>query len=162
MINILEMESPVRGTGVGPQLRQHHIIFWRFGELQHRRNAMFATKAVRPFQIRQSQFQCLRNFSSTAAARQLQLAYDHYPAPEGTTTKHDPIVFIHGLFGSKKNNRSMSKYIPPCKFHDRSDNPQGLRPRAQTRCLRHRASPLLCSTPPLIIQGHAQPRRLTP
>jgi hypothetical protein len=38
----------------------------------------------------------------------LKLAYDFYEA-EKPDTKKDPIVFIHGLFGSKKNNRSMSK-----------------------------------------------------
>jgi len=27
------------------------------------------------------------------------------------SAKGDPIVIIHGLFGSKKNNRSVSKYV---------------------------------------------------
>lgn len=71
---------------------------------------MLVTKAISPLRIGPVHFQCLRSFSSTSAVRKLQLAYDHYPAAEGATTKNAPIVFIHGLFGSKKNNRSMSKY----------------------------------------------------
>ncbi|GAB7343668.1 hypothetical protein MBLNU457_1657t2 [Dothideomycetes sp. NU457] len=70
---------------------------------------MLVTRTASPLRIGRVHFQCLRDFSSTAAARKLQLAYDHYTAAEGATTKNAPIVFIHGLFGSKKNNRSMSK-----------------------------------------------------
>ncbi|KAI5209004.1 alpha/beta-hydrolase [Aureobasidium subglaciale] len=49
-----------------------------------------------------------RKFSSSPINAKLKLAYDFYEA-EKPSTKKDPIVFIHGLFGSKKNNRSMSK-----------------------------------------------------
>jgi pimeloyl-ACP methyl ester carboxylesterase len=38
----------------------------------------------------------------------LKLAFDLYEAEKPESNK-DPIVFIHGLFGSRKNNRSMSK-----------------------------------------------------
>lgn len=37
----------------------------------------------------------------------LELAYDKHPAGESSTK--EPIVFLHGLFGSKTNNRSVSK-----------------------------------------------------
>lgn len=86
---------------------------------------MLATKTPSPLRIGRAQFQCLRSFSSTATARKLQLAYDHYPASESTATKNAPIVFIHGLFGSKKNNRSMSKYvfIPLPLLDDQSNAP---------------------------------------
>ena len=56
-----------------------------------------------------SQTRCLRNFSSSAAVRKLQLAYDLHEPPKDAVVEHGPIVFMHGLFGSKKNNRSMSK-----------------------------------------------------
>lgn len=49
-----------------------------------------------------------RCFSSSPINAKLKLAYDFYEA-EKPESKKDPIVFIHGLFGSKKNNRSMSK-----------------------------------------------------
>ncbi|KAI9716294.1 MAG: hypothetical protein M1828_000390 [Chrysothrix sp. TS-e1954] len=58
------------------------------------------------------QVTCKRSFSG-AALRSLQLAYDlHEPTKDRIPEKTKPaIVFIHGLFGSKKNNRSMSKIL---------------------------------------------------
>ncbi|GAB7347961.1 hypothetical protein MBLNU459_g5466t1 [Dothideomycetes sp. NU459] len=52
--------------------------------------------------------QWFRGFSSTPVGFRISLAYDHYE-PAKSDAKNAPIVFIHGLFGSKKNNRSMSK-----------------------------------------------------
>lgn len=53
----------------------------------------------------------VRSFSTTLSAR-LELAYDLHEPPK-ESEKHGPrgnaIIFAHGLFGSKKNNRSMSK-----------------------------------------------------
>lgn len=52
-----------------------------------------------------------RPFSSNAS-RQLQLAFDLHEPPKDhsfSSSPSSPIVFVHGLFGSKKNNRSMSK-----------------------------------------------------
>jgi hypothetical protein len=40
----------------------------------------------------------------------VDLAYDLHEPPEAGP-RNNPIVFIHGFFGSKKNNRSMSKYV---------------------------------------------------
>lgn len=59
-----------------------------------------------------------RPFSSTELPNGIKLAYDLYEPPEKKDSKSQdaPIVFIHGLFGSKKNNRSMSKYAP-CQTH---------------------------------------------
>jgi hypothetical protein len=38
------------------------------------------------------------------------LAYDlHEPPKPAADQKTSPILFMHGLFGSKKNNRSISK-----------------------------------------------------
>ncbi|KAG9682216.1 alpha/beta-hydrolase, partial [Aureobasidium melanogenum] len=66
--------------------------------------------ATRTFVRSRQAFQPLsiRAFSSTPINAKLKLAYDFYEA-EKPESKKDPIVFIHGLFGSKKNNRSMSK-----------------------------------------------------
>ncbi|KAI1391138.1 alpha/beta-hydrolase [Hypoxylon trugodes] len=54
-----------------------------------------------------------RSYSSTAAAHsRLQLAYDHHEPPKDGRHKQDaPIIFMHGLFGSKKNNRSVSRVL---------------------------------------------------
>lgn len=50
----------------------------------------------------------LRSFTTTTVHK-LQLAYDLHEPPNKQDSKNAAIVFIHGLFGSKKNNRSMSK-----------------------------------------------------
>lgn len=65
-----------------------------------------------------------RAFSTTELSNGVTLAYDlHEPSKDGKTQENEdapPILFIHGLFGSKKNNRSMSKYalissMPPLR-----------------------------------------------
>lgn len=39
------------------------------------------------------------------------LVYDLYEPPKTMTEAHTgSIIFMHGLFGSKRNNRSISKY----------------------------------------------------
>ena len=57
----------------------------------------------------------IRLFSRSSFYRRVSLAYDlHEPPMANTgaeTVKKGPIVFMHGLFGSKRNNRSMSKYV---------------------------------------------------
>ena len=51
--------------------------------------------------------------TSSRHCKQLELAYDLHEPPDtkksGTKSQNAPIIFMHGLFGSKKNNRSMSK-----------------------------------------------------
>ncbi|CAI6333317.1 unnamed protein product [Periconia digitata] len=49
---------------------------------------------------------CSRAFSSSANCKALDLAYTLHD--EQGKSKGDPIVILHGLFGSKKNNRSVS------------------------------------------------------
>jgi len=68
-----------------------------------------------------------RAFSTTELSNGIKLAYDLHEPPttsssssSSSSSKNNapPIIFIHGLFGSKKNNRSMSKYAPcttPCQ-----------------------------------------------
>ncbi|KAI1407418.1 alpha/beta-hydrolase [Hypoxylon sp. FL1857] len=53
-----------------------------------------------------------RPYSSSAAHSPLPLAYDHHEPPKDGRHRQDaPIIFMHGLFGSKKNNRSVSKVL---------------------------------------------------
>ncbi|KAI0868770.1 alpha beta hydrolase fold family [Hypoxylon argillaceum] len=48
---------------------------------------------------------------STGAGR-VQLVFDHHAPPNSDRHRQDaPIIFMHGLFGSKKNNRSVSKVL---------------------------------------------------
>lgn len=55
----------------------------------------------------------LRKFSTTRILRS-ELAYQVF-GPENEHAVRDPILFLHGLFGSKQNNRSISKYVYHCK-----------------------------------------------
>lgn len=58
-----------------------------------------------------------RLFSSARSLRAVELAYQLFepPAKDSSSSSHQrdgrPIVFMHGLFGSKQNNRSISKYV---------------------------------------------------
>ncbi|KAK3053791.1 hypothetical protein LTR09_005071 [Extremus antarcticus] len=49
----------------------------------------------------------LRLYSTTALSNGITLAYDLHPPPKPASANAPPILFLHGLFGSKKNNRSM-------------------------------------------------------
>lgn len=47
-----------------------------------------------------------------AARRELSLAYTLHEPPKNTSGHHErPIIIMHGLFGSKQNNRSISKAL---------------------------------------------------
>ena len=49
------------------------------------------------------------NFSSSIRDT-VSLAFDHHKPPQSDRHQQDaPIVFMHGLFGSKKNNRTVSR-----------------------------------------------------
>lgn len=50
-----------------------------------------------------------RAFHVSASWKVIDLAYTLHD--NKASAKGDPIVIIHGLFGSKKNNRSVSKYV---------------------------------------------------
>lgn len=57
---------------------------------------------------------CLSRYST----RSLSLAYNVHK-PHNPETGHAPLIILHGLFGSKQNNRSISKYgfsRPPFRF----------------------------------------------
>ncbi|KAI0810747.1 alpha beta hydrolase fold family [Xylaria sp. FL0064] len=52
-----------------------------------------------------------RAYSTTSSSR-VQLVFDHHAPPKSDRDRQDsPIIFMHGLFGSKKNNRSVSKVL---------------------------------------------------
>ena len=55
-------------------------------------------------------FPLSRSFHAASSLRALNLAFDYHE--NGGKATGAPIVFLHGLFGSKKNNRSMSKCVP--------------------------------------------------
>ncbi|KAI0490752.1 alpha beta hydrolase fold family [Xylaria cf. heliscus] len=50
--------------------------------------------------------------SSSTTGGRVPLVFDHHAAPNSDRHRQDaPIIFMHGLFGSKKNNRSVSKVL---------------------------------------------------
>lgn len=51
----------------------------------------------------------LRAFS-TARVLQSELSYQVF-GPENGQAVRNPILILHGLFGSKQNNRSIGKYV---------------------------------------------------
>lgn len=51
----------------------------------------------------------IRLFSTTRALRS-ELSYQVW-GPEGDQVSRNPIIFLHGLFGSKSNNRSISRVL---------------------------------------------------
>ncbi|TIC99144.1 Abhydrolase domain-containing protein C22H12.03 [Colletotrichum higginsianum] len=55
----------------------------------------------------------LCNFARRLSSQnKLVLSYDlHEPSKQPAGTSTSPIIFLHGLFGSKKNNRSISKVL---------------------------------------------------
>ena len=56
----------------------------------------------------------LYSTSSSGSIPTVPLVYDlHEPAKpvSDDPNRTSPILFLHGLFGSKKNNRSISKYV---------------------------------------------------
>lgn len=64
----------------------------------------------------------IRGFSTSHSYRRLPLAYDLYEPPKAKSgAENGSVILMHGLFGSKRNNRSISKYdyradlvIVPC------------------------------------------------
>ncbi|KAF8427328.1 prolyl oligopeptidase-like protein [Tirmania nivea] len=59
-------------------------------------------RTVRPLSVLS-----VRTYSSTTTT--VPLAYTLHEPPKGTVTVASPMVVMHGLFGSKQNNRSISK-----------------------------------------------------
>ena len=62
-----------------------------------------------PFRVTLRGTSSLRAFSTSRVLRN-DLSYQVF-GPERDEASRSPIVFLHGLFGSKQNNRSISKYV---------------------------------------------------
>lgn len=72
---------------------------------------MFTTRAAAPRVL--ARHATLRPFSTSRPLARLDLSYDLHEPPKGSATspsENAPIIILHGLFGSKRNNRSISKY----------------------------------------------------
>lgn len=68
----------------------------------------------------------VRLFSTLPIRCHVSLAYDLYEPPKAVTAAHTgSIIFMHGLFGSKRNNRSISKYDYHAGINVISCSPQG-------------------------------------
>ncbi|KAH8664339.1 Alpha/Beta hydrolase protein [Xylariales sp. PMI_506] len=54
-----------------------------------------------------------RAYSSLPSTPRVSLAYEHHPPPkaEKHSAQDAPIIFMHGLFGSRKNNRTVSRVL---------------------------------------------------
>ncbi|SMR60006.1 unnamed protein product [Zymoseptoria tritici ST99CH_1A5] len=52
-----------------------------------------------------------RPFSTTELSNGVRMAYELYEPENGKAAEGAPIIFVHGLFGSKRNHRSMSKVL---------------------------------------------------
>jgi hypothetical protein len=71
---------------------------------------MFARRALPRLQQPLVRQHGLRTFSTTELSNGVKMAYELYEPENGKPSQGAPIVFVHGLFGSKRNHRSMSKY----------------------------------------------------
>ena len=95
-----------------------------------------------PFRPYPTSYLC-RTYSTTELSNGITMAYDLHEPPKDSSrsTKAAPIVICHGLFGSKKNNRSISKYAPTnTLIHSRQHltRLQSLRTRPEASSLRSR------------------------
>lgn len=52
----------------------------------------------------------LRSFSTSRVLRSEELSHQIF-GPENEQAVRSPILFLHGLFGSKQNNRSISRWV---------------------------------------------------
>jgi hypothetical protein len=63
------------------------------------------------FQFRRSKFLGFLRCYSADGFKTVSLAYTLHELPHtgGAKRKDSAVIFLHGLFGSRKNNRSMSR-----------------------------------------------------
>ena len=54
-------------------------------------------------------------YTRAYSSGRVSLAFDLHEPVKGSDPKNAPIIFMHGLFGSKKNNRSISKWASTCR-----------------------------------------------
>ena len=67
----------------------------------------------KPRSLRCVPFNVTNRFSTSPQSQTLELKFDHYAVAEPVNNSNDrskqPIIILHGLFGSKRNYRSISK-----------------------------------------------------
>ena len=80
------------------RLQLHSAGVWR--------SLIMPPRLVLPSVLRAGQSIYTRAYSSG----RVSLAFDLHEPVKGSDPKNAPIIFMHGLFGSKKNNRSISKW----------------------------------------------------
>jgi pimeloyl-ACP methyl ester carboxylesterase len=87
--------------------------------------------------IRRNFIQFARNYSINITFKPLKLAFDKHSPPINTPPPLEnipPLIFLHGLFGSKANNRSVSKQLAKIlntdvyciDLRNHGDSPHGL------------------------------------
>ena len=82
---------------------------------------MIIPRLARPATLRLAAAGPRRAYSTDVVA---PLAYDHHaPSKPRFDATHSPILFLHGLFGSKKNNRAISKLRHSLSFSASCQNP---------------------------------------
>ncbi|PSK56595.1 hypothetical protein B9Z65_6219 [Elsinoe australis] len=69
------------------------------------------TRLARPALIRPQWLSTVRHYTTAKPTEPLTLHYDLYEPPTTNKPLSNPIIFLHGLFGSSKNNRSISKVL---------------------------------------------------
>ena len=76
---------------------------------------MFAA-ALRPGRPRRlpALHNILKPYSTASPLTTVPLSFNRYDPPtrDGAPPGDTPMVIMHGLFGSKQNNRSISRYLP--------------------------------------------------
>ncbi|KAK0662308.1 Abhydrolase domain-containing protein C22H12.03 [Lasiodiplodia hormozganensis] len=75
---------------------------------------MFTARVAAP--LRLARHAIIRPFSTSRPLARLDLSYDLHEPPKSqgsstTASENAPIIMLHGLFGSKRNNRSISKQL---------------------------------------------------
>ncbi|CAK3833607.1 Abhydrolase domain-containing [Lecanosticta acicola] len=71
---------------------------------------MLARRAIPRLQQPFRQF-AQRTFSTAELSNGIKMAYEKYEPESGQSHEGAPVVFVHGLFGSKRNHRSISKQL---------------------------------------------------
>ncbi|KAI6090824.1 alpha/beta-hydrolase [Hypoxylon rubiginosum] len=73
---------------------------------------MTARRIISPRSAFSIQLRAISRQYSSSSHPTVPLAFDHHEPPKGGRHRQDaPIIVMHGLFGSKKNNRSVSRVL---------------------------------------------------
>ena len=89
--------------------------------LWHSEDNMLARRALPRLQQPFRQYASKRPFSTTELSNGIKMAYELWEPEKGQEPQGAPIVFLHGLFGSKRNHRAISKYGVSYPVHSSTD-----------------------------------------